>query len=500
MRDLVLMLVCALFVVGLAGCLGDGGESLEASQVTSNPTNTSSQPLEDVSENATNTTIPEPATNATDTNATTTNATEANKPAGPIEQWESYIEAIRSGDDAKPPRIEDPGQADEHVVVAVIDSGVNPFHETFRTGEVGMPGDLPLQAVDQASDQAPLYVPIQPVDLMDRTEWLTEALEPRTLYSFAGTNLMFYSLDDEVETMDPSGHGTAVAGTVAKVAPKATIVIVQHARNFGEAMTWAAEQPWIDVVSVSIGCSFPIPQTTIRVGQCEGAWLGQRLNGLGQIATASKRGVASGKVWLNSAGNNPTVHLPDELDGPPWVIAVGGADQYRRGETAWASKAPDVLSDYIVEDLPTKDSITDTGWSAGTSFGTPMVSGTLANAILELRERTGYAGTIADGELVPSLDVTNHDLRSAMNHTAMYWGPSDYRATAPGHPAPGVPEWMGTPIAPAMPWAQMGWGYVDASLSDEILKVLIGDDGASKSPDAVAYMQARQQARQAMWS
>lgn len=347
---------------------------------------------------------------------------------------------------------------------------------------------------------------------MEQTEWLTEALEPRTLYNFAGTNLMYYSLGEEIEAPDPDGHGTQTAGIVARHAPNATIVMVQHDRNFEEAAAWAANQTWVDVVSASVGFAY----NGIQNYPCY-ATVGQvrpECAGYGDLASITHSAVESGKVWVNSAGNNPTVHLPDKWDGPPWVIAVGGADQYRRGETLTASKAPDVLSDYIVQDLPQENSVSETGWAAGTSFGTPTVSGTLANAILELRERTGYAGTIADGELVPPMEVTNHDVRSAMNRTAIYWGPQDYRPTAPGHPctppscvrdrhslSPAFQALRtGDPIAPGAPWGQMGWGYVNGSLSDDIAKVLVGNEDPAKPAGAVEYMEARQQARQAMWS
>ncbi len=496
MREILLAVV--MLSAGLVGCIGDGGESLDSTQA--NATNGSATVANTSAINATNDTPASNTTQVSDNGSAPEGNESSNETTpGPIEQWEAYIQAVRNGSaDADPPRIEDPGHAEEHVVVAVVDTGVNPFHQAFRKEEVGKPSDLPVQAVDQASGEPPLYVPIEPADSMDQTEWLTQALEPRTLYSFAGTNLMFYSVAGEIDTSDSNGHGTGTTGMVARNAPNATIVVVQHDRDYDQATAWAANQTWIDVVSASIG----IPLNGIPDYACYET-VGQvrpECAGYGDLAPITRKAVESGKIWVNSAGNDPTPHLTDRWEGPPWTIGVGGVDPYRMGEAGSASKVPDVVADYIVEDLPAKDSTTDTYWTWGTSYSAPTVSGMLADAILDLREQTGYTGSITDGELVPPMDVTNDDVRSAMNQTAIYWGPTDYRPDAPGHPAPEDPYLAGTPIAPGTPWAQMGWGYVNASLSDEIAEVLTGEQDASKSEQARAYMDARQQARQAMWS
>lgn len=492
------LLALLLVVAPLAGCIAGDPGTLGEDAGTPNATDGSTGSDEPINTTQANTTPPEANVSPPDQDTSTSTTDGPDQAPGPIELWERYIEAVGDGEQAETPRIEDPGHADEHVVVALLDTGVNPFHEAFRTGQVGMPGDLPVQAVDQASGQPPLYVPIQPVGSIEQTEWLTEALEPRTLYSFAGTNLMFYSFDDDLEAPDWNGHGTATAGIVARNAPGATILMVQIGDAIAEPAEWIAEQPWIDIVSVSIGTRADGATDYAcyaTVGQA-----GSLCAGYADQAERSRAAVASGKLWVNSAGNEPTPMLTDQWDGPPWVISVGGADSYRQGEAVQASKTPDVLSDFIVDDLPDDDSVDETFWATGTSLATPTVAATLADAILTLREKTGHTGGIENGQLVPRLGVANEQVRDAMNRTAIYWGPEDYRPTAPGHPDGVGVFGAGSPILPGAPWVQMGWGYVNASLSEDIVQVLSGQEDPAKPQGAVEHMQARQQARQAMWS
>ncbi|HVL87324.1 MAG TPA: S8/S53 family peptidase [Candidatus Thermoplasmatota archaeon] len=406
-----------------------------------------------------------------------------------VAAWDAFL-AQGDAEAAQPEILDDPAAETPRVVVAVVDTGVNPFHEFFARPELLAPGALPLRAVDAVTGQAARYVPIRPIAEMAEGDWLADILEPERLYRFAGTNLLFYSMLDDVTAADYNGHGTATAGTVAHELPQAIVVMVQtDGGNLDRAVAWAAAQPWIDVISVSWGC----------LANCAWSYPAERAGLLAdESARITREAHAAGKIVVNSAGNDPTPHWTDSRDGPPWVVAAGGADPYRRGEAWIAAKGAEVVSNFTVM-APRHNHPTEMRAIGGTSFACPTVAGTFARAILEARERVGHVGGIVEGKLVAGEDAsfTNEDFRNALHRNAVYWTTTDYSPLAT-HPS-GSATHAGVPINPLAPWLQMGWGYVTGEQAPAIVESLFSGQYPSKPSQAESHMNLLQSIRQALW-
>jgi hypothetical protein len=168
---------------------------------------------------------------------------------------------------------------------------------------------------------------------------------------------------DVYPVYDESGHGTATADTVLQNAPNATIVMVEVSATswseIAEAIQWTAEQGWIDVVSASLGNIGNVPNPLVAGGDPDL-----------EVPQASKAVVDSGKVYVNSAGNDPSPHYTDNADGPPWVVAVSGAEPTSQGRDVVPANGPDVVANFSVE-AATHDSTSERDWIQGTSFSAP---------------------------------------------------------------------------------------------------------------------------------
>lgn len=404
--------------------------------------------------------------------------------APPREQWRTYTQVARYGIELDPPNTAAVGSPGDRSVVAVLDSGVNAMHERFARPELSQPGSLPVEAADATNGQAPDWIPV------DVTGVFTElVIEPGKLYRLGGTNLLYYSLFEEPQPLDYFGHGTWTTGTVTQTAPDTIVVAVQiEWGTIDEGLSWAAQQPWIDVVSVSFGCpanvlSCPVPSNL------DPADVDQHR---AEIAEAARDVWQAGKLVVGSAGNEPTPIFTDESDAPPWVISVGGWDRDGGGERSTAAKAPELVADYTVE-VPDDDAPNGTDTVSGTSFSAPTVAGTIAGALTEVRNRMPGPSN-PDGPLLAKggpLSVTNEDVRRVLNRTAVYRGEDAYDPTSgPGEAAP-VPS--------AAPWLQTGWGYVDGRLASQMADGLIAGTEPKPEP-ARTYMQHHVELRQALWS
>ncbi|MCA1813365.1 MAG: S8/S53 family peptidase, partial [Halobacteriales archaeon] len=280
--------------------------------------------------------------------------------------------------------------------------------------------------------------------------------------------------------LDDDGHGTGTSSTAARNAPDASIVMVESgADELEEAITWASSQPWIDVVSISIGplLNSPVPQeldaqTAGYVPPTRLAW-------------------ERGAMVFAAAGNDPSLSATGPIAGPPWVVSVGGAYPGSSSDPGTSSKAMDVVSDYGPV-VATRDSVDATQVEHGTSFSCPAVAGAAAQALYWLRARAGDDHGIAQGRLLavngPGLaadGLTNAELRRAMNGVAQYWDATSWSL------ADGAPE--------LAPWAQMGWGYLDGKDAQRIADAAWSGEVPEKPAEAQAYMGAMQQSRAMLW-
>lgn len=402
------------------------------------------------------------------------------------------------------------------VVVALIDTGVNPYHEAFRLGAMGVASTADLSWLPDVRRVNLTTTGDYAARLeADRAFW--RAVEPGVLYGFAGTRLLGISLQREPlggETLlldDPGGgHGTGTMGIVAREAPDAVLVAIKVDTTFcdpnfpehrcgemfvaSEAMRWAAEQDWIDVVSLSVGVPANLP-TLDPVEPEAKAYL-----------EASRMAHQRGKIVVNAAGNELNPPLFSYFSGPPWIVSAGGFEAAPRGEGPIASKAVDVVANYT-EWIAQGDSTDAYAWSSGTSYSAPNVAGALARALAIVRARLGDdgasrpAGVLAHGVGPAGTEVvvTSGSLRHALNATAVYVDATDWDPRRPTSNETTAPLFQSLPVL--VPHVQMGWGYVHGGLAEEIAARVVAEDlSPPASKAAAAEHQARvQELREAYW-
>jgi subtilisin family serine protease len=368
------------------------------------------------------------------------------------------------------------------VVVAVVDTGINPYHEDFRTEDPGV--EEAVQELRGPNGLGPIHLRLTFTGTFeanreaDRDLWA--GLSHGTLYWFEGTRILGYSTSvdrtlfsntSETMILDDFGHGTPIASVILTAAPSALILAVETdgfdleeptASPPVEGLNALERLSWVDVINLSMGL----------VG---GGFKPSEL----EAAAATERLTARGTSVVASAGNDPHHPITSPFAGPPWVIAVSGTMPDHSGREPYYAQTTDVVA-------------TATQWAAshnhttayeenfGTSFAAPVVAGVLAHALHLLR---------AEGH-----DVAATDLRPFLNQTATYWGPQDWRLNTTG----GIGG-LSAPIL--LPWQQMGWGYVGPEHAAAIAQAYLGTlPPPPKPPEAVAYMEAQQDAREAYWS
>jgi hypothetical protein len=356
-----------------------------------------------------------------------------------------------------------------HTVVAVVDTGFNPYHADFRSNDtrVGyerVPG-FPANATPLSLS---LGLPYAEAVHADASVWAS--VKPGVLYTVPGTrfvgaismgNLGQVASPSSSMLLDDVGHGTATTDAVVRNAPDVDLVLVQvGSGSLAEGVAWAAAQPWIDVISISWGDLGNVP-----TGLADPS-----------LVTAMRAGYANGKEIVVAGGNDPTLATTGS-SGPAFAVSVGGVYSESHGETWAASKGVDVVSDFAA-DLATRNSSTGRSMEYGTSFATPTVAGALGEAWFLLR---------AGGH-----EANPDQLRAAMNATAQYWSPAEYAADPQDAP------WVAVPVA--APWVQMGWGYVNGSEAPAIAHAVLAPPPLSSTKaNAAPFMAAELASRQALW-
>lgn len=369
------------------------------------------------------------------------------------------------------------------VVVALLDSGVNPYHAAFAAA----PGRPDAAALFPEATPVPLAAQGALEDRLHADDAAWRSLEKGRLYAFPGTRVLGVTiahLPDDPPLFDAFGHGTMTSSLVARAAPDAVILMVQVdastclTRNTGEcqihpsvaeALAWVADQPWVDVVTTSIALPLNAPSVTPEAAA---------------HLAASRRASDAGKLVLNAAGNLPGPTLPSYFNGPPWVVAVGGVEPRQGGAAVLASQGLDVAANYTewVADATTLDAWR---WSGGTSFSSPIVAGVAAKALALVRQARP--------------DAAARELRPGLNATARVLGPTAWRPTEKNA---NDSYWslVSQSVPVVAPAAQTGWGYVDESLAEAIAAFTLDGGDPTGGKAQVAPVQAQWQAtRERYW-
>lgn len=385
------------------------------------------------------------------------------------------------------------------VVVAVLDTSLNPYHEFFYGGspiyadaapagvtpavlaELGVGPDQQLtltRSGDLAADLA-----------ADATLW--SRIERGRPYWFKGTNLIAISnCEAPLPPLQPSAeknpHGTGTSAAALKANPQAVILFYEGcARPDAEELSYVLEHPAVDIVNLSYNDGLPLP------------------------VPATYRGVVElGKLVFQSASNYP---LPTPLQGGPgswWTIGVSGFDeQGAGGQILTAGLLPDFVANFT-DELPfCMDCESGLLRVSGTSLSSPQAAGLTSRVVLEARRLLGHRGGIDPGNGAPALIVdgerriSNWDLRRALEDAAYVdYDASDYRPTLNSD----LPPVNALPINPLAPWLQLAWGDLslmpDKAVVDAALSGLgLGTTPRDKAPGYCSFMATQMRLRQAAW-
>ena len=435
------------------------------------------------------------------------------------------------------------------VVLAHLDTGVNPYHVAFRDASAlayahpstylpGYPADAP--ALWLSLDEADLGAALK----KDRAVW--DAVEEGKLYWIPGTRIVgaislgaggtncppgetppltYLSGDcEERLILDDHGHGTMTAsravGASTSLAPSARLVSVEGPG--ADAVRWAADQGWIDVQTNSwLGFVPPPASAPVDGVSTAFAYAAERM------VTVAASGNGAG--YILGFAPTPTYALDTAAPG---VVLVGAHDN---GFVApWSGAPAHVLADGYGgwrADRDTRDGVRPHGDACCTSAAAPYAAGGAAALVLEARRllqsgpgvaeggilARGEAGLVPAGPLADG-DLTVAELRHVLLHTAtarpvsgphdglLHWA-ANKTAPTPTDPA-GNPYCLGcwsAPVAyadlpegPALV-AHAGYGAVDNVSLALGLSVLRGEAPVPERPEEDAFFATDATIRKALF-
>lgn len=449
--------------------------------------------------------------------------------------------------------------ADDVVVIAVIDSGVNPYHHDYLASmmpqhqDADPSNDLPLDQ-DPATwlpghpgakafasyDALNLSLSEDPnafaADLhaLDQAEWdkvrYSEGTENDEVHMFwvpgtkvighvafapgsigdPATSLVLGTPSGPVDTWAADSHGTGSAsvssGNIYGSCANCLLVYVHGTSE--QANEWVAKQDWIDAQTNSWGAS-----TVYR----ERAYAGSDTE-------LQREAVNRGQQIFFSAGNGqanafvaPNTTLLSSQEGPDWIVTVGAIDPFDGSTFSGHGKPADISSIGTGYPAGRGASVTAEGSFGGTSNATPVTAGIYAQALYQVRQelagpsRMQTGGVIAVGSAgcgpanadCANADgmITVHELREALFRAARY---TDEIWNVGG----AAPLPSGTPLDPELEFVGEGhgsyWGRMrsDEELAEDVQRIVdfvMGRWFEEQDPAQVEWFTADSICRQAIW-
>lgn len=366
------------------------------------------------------------------------------------------------------------------VVIAVVDSGFNPYHWDFLAAH------MPQHLNDDPSDDLPLdqdpaeWLPGHPgadafasygrLDLTltpDDSDAVPDELHDKdakawdTVQQSAGDDIhlrwipgtkvigavTFSATDGYASGSHGVGSSSVSVGNLYGSCPHCLLVFVHGTQE--QANEWVAKQDWIDAQTNSWGISSNpagLPRDRVYAGS---------------DTELQRTAIERGQQIFFSAGNglmndfsapNPTLFSSQE--GPDWIVTVGAITPDGDSYTGHGKPA-DVAS--VGSQYPSaygSTTVTGEGGFGGTSNATPVTTGLYGEALYQLRReltgasRTQSGGTIAVGppgcmEANPACALSDgaltvHELREALYRAAQYVS-EGYDAAGATGPIPANP-------------------------------------------------------------
>jgi len=382
-----------------------------------------------------------------------------------------------SDDSVEESLIEDGETFRNYSIVAPVDTGINVYHDHFRTNETYPEWLLEGLGVTMTCELTFSGTWEERYEADKEICW--DNINSTDIVYFPGTKIIGTTPDDNTDIPildDPSdGHGTAVTGAVLDANPDAIIFFVE---GFSDAAVLAAaNQPLVDIITTSFG-----PIGSIPVPGIEDAT---------EIAVVQEK-----KIHTGAADNSPSPAVQDSTAGPPWSIGISGyAEEGDDQKETMSGSYPDIAADWT-QILPNHDDIDGYHETSGTSFATPRTAGLLSEVIQYLRTESGDFSSGADpalrgGNLVNgnNMNITQAQIRDALNLSAWYPSFNTW------DPLSGT-----TPVSPVAPCTQIGWGVVNESNVEPIINHLNGNLIQPDRPsDVTLCMETNQEIRENYW-
>ncbi len=386
------------------------------------------------------------------------------------------------------------------VTVAVIDSGINPYHSFFRAGGEAYAASAPSSVtpevlaafgVDESHILRLTRTGDAAADYAADRAAVWDRIVPGEVYWFEGTNILAVSFAPGVRPILPDDsadtHGVGTSAAVLRANPEAIVLFVEGITDESEA--FAFNHPEVDIVSTSYGAigSIPLPY---------------------HINNSYAGVVRNGKLHVGAADNSPSPAIQDGTAGPWWSLGIAGFQEgTTNGRQVLSGSLPDFVADFT-QNLPYCDACQSGGMSnvSGTSFATPRTAGTLSRILLETRRAFGHVGGIqvADGQPAMAKSATrtvsNWQIRRALKNAAYYPAVVDY---TPGSTSSS--DLTSVPVLDPTPWSQVGWGAVTTAPERKVIDETLAHLGVRGAPTrfkdfaACQWMTAQMRARHAYW-
>ena len=324
---------------------------------------------------------------------------------------------------ARTPAMKLPIAGRDATVIAVIDSGISPYHWDFLASKMpqaldsdprnDVPAHLPphkwlsgfprptafdgYEPLELTLEEKDEMASMEALDQKDAEVWegvKQSTAEEQHLYWMPGTKIIGALDFAGNQIHDDSGtHGmgtTSVSvGNLHGTCPECLLVFISYSgQASGEAaINWAMEQPWIDVISNSYGFSItPVSRDRFYSGS---------------NTKLQKKASDRGQTIFFSAGNGqenaflvPNSTLMSSQEGPDWIVTVGAVSPGTHASYTGHGKPADIAgigSGYPASYGAPNVGGTGSGGFGGTSNATPQIAGTYARALYLVRE--GMAGT-----------------------------------------------------------------------------------------------------------
>jgi hypothetical protein len=443
--------------------------------------------------------------------------------------------------------------ADDVVVIAVVDSSINPYHWDYLSAKMpehalpldtdpaewlpGHPGASAFKSYEALQLTLPVNDPDANTDELaaaDAGEWSKILISEDTdnsdvhMYWMPGTKIVGHvvfspgllgdpfvtfatgrrtgPLNTYAATSHGVGTSSVAAGAIHGTCPNCVLVYVHGTGE--QASRWVEQQDWIDVQSNSWGYS-----TVYR----------ERVYA-GSDTEAQRAAVERGQSIFFSAGNGqenafvtPNTTLFSSQEGPDWIITVGAISP---GGSSYSGhgKPSDVAS--IGSGYPSANNngarANGEGNFSGTSNATPVMAGIYGEALHRVRKQLGPGSRLQSGGVIargaPGCQAANpqcaladgeltvHEMREALFRAAQY--------TPQGTNVGGVVTLPGTESVAEAEMLSEGHGSYYGRLNDdehyetEIQRVVGYIDGSWFTEQDAAqrdFMIAKSVCRQAGW-